>query len=231
MKAAHRKELEKNVLADRLGRLATNVRKPPQRGTWMTILGVVVVLAAFFAIMRVRTIAREDASRNWVMFDDGYREYIDNLKDKFSDDNVGKAARFEYAWMMTWDFGVKKLAADPIRALTTLDTADGQYAELAEKCKNDPIWEAEALYARAVIEEARAVKDRKHLDKAREMYLEVTKKHPEAVHGKLAKTRAEELKPKTASRDRVDQFYQDLEESLPQLRLPPNHPPLFPKAR
>lgn len=229
MKAAHRKELEKNVLADRLGHLAQNIRKPPQRKTVYIIIGVVVLLAIFLAIRRVQVMSQYAAAERWVEFDDGYRDYIHSLMEKHGDQPVGKAARFQYTWMLTWDMGIKRLAADPPTALSNLDKAEQHYRALVDQCKDDPVWEAEAMYGMAVIEESRAVKDRKHLDAARDLFSKVANKHPQSVHGKLARERADKLKAKSESREEIAQFYQDLELSLPQLRMPKlpfGHPPI-----
>jgi hypothetical protein len=218
MKAAHRKELEKNVLADRLGQLAGNIRKRPQRRTVLVVLGIVVALGIFLAVSLIRKAAREDAAENWVKLDDGYREYIQELIRDQGDANVGKAARFEYAWLLTWDGGIKRLAADPVGALKNLKDAEKTYGDLASACAGDPVWEAEAMYGQAVIEETRAVKDKKHLDKARELYAKLGEKHGTTVHGARARKRAEQLKDKSTSRLKIEDFYQELHESLPQLR-------------
>jgi len=219
MKAAHRKELEKNILADRLGRIAVNIQKPPPRRTWMIVGAVAVLFIVLFVGYRMRTLAQYASAQRWVEFDDGYNEDITELIRKNSSENVGKAARFQVTWMRLWDLGIKKLAADPKSALSSLQEAEGSYTALAKSCQNDPVWEAEALYGLAVIEETRAVQKLSHLDRARELFDELAKKHPEAVHGQLAKERAAKLKDGSATRTSIERFYRDLQASLPQLSI------------
>ena len=52
MKAEHRKELETNVLANRMGRLLETAKQKPQRGTVMWILFGVAVLVVVFLVAR-----------------------------------------------------------------------------------------------------------------------------------------------------------------------------------
>src|SRR5207244_1292408 len=93
----------------------------------------------------------------------------------------------------------------------SLELAEFMYNSLAESCKGDPVWEPEALYNLAVIEETKAVQDREHLRKAREKYEELANQYKDSAHGKLAAERAERLKAGSPSYDAVAAFYQDFQ--------------------
>ena len=222
MKAEHRKELETNVLADRMGRLVQRVKSKPQGKTVLWVFLAVVAVLALFIFMRFRQAGAREASELWTELEDGARPYIDKLsggrdwvlkggKDEFYGlTNAGKAARFQVAWMMLWEDGIKQLSAVHQRGLISLEIAELMYTKLAEATKGDPVWEPEALYNLAVIEETRAVQDREHLKKAREKYEELANQYKESAHGKLAAERAERLRS-GAAYDSVAAFYQDFQ--------------------
>jgi hypothetical protein len=141
--------------------------------------------------------------------------FIDELKDKFGKTNPGKAARFEYAWYVTWENGIKALAADHLRALRNLErAAKPLYQLLAEECKDDPVWEPEAMYSLAVIEETFAVVDRKHLEKARDLYTEVAEKFKTSAAGQRAEKRAAMLKANSITYNEIANFYSQMQTEL-----------------
>lgn len=222
MKAEHRKELETNVLAARMGRMVERMKTRPKRRTMLyVILGVVVLIVAFIAY-RMQQQKINDRSERWVMLEDGFRPYIDLLKHDYPETEAGKAARFQYAWLAAWDLGLKILGTDSVRALENMEVAESMYLQLKKDCADDPVWEPEALYSLAVIEEARAVRKKersKHLDNAQTMFQELAKKHKNSAHGKTAAKRAEVLEK---DRQQIVAFYDDLQSRL---RIPEEAPP------
>jgi hypothetical protein len=209
MKAEHRKELQTNVLADRMGRLVQGMKTRPPRRAFVYVIAGVAVLVALVIFNNTRQSAAEELSRQWLMLEDGYKGYLDVLQSEHKDTNAGKAARFQYAWVLTWDVGLKRMAADPVQALDALDIAEKRYRQLAEECKDDPVWEPEALYAIAIIEESRAVHAEtrdKHLEKALAMYKKLANEHKDSAHGKTARKRAQILEDKEKSKEVVN-FY------------------------
>lgn len=216
MKAEHRRELETNVLADRMGRLVKQMQTRPKRRVVLYVIAGVIIVVGLFVFYRVRETAADERSQQWAWLEDGFRPFLDQLRVENPDSNAGKAARFQYAWLFTWDFGLKRLGADPVTALDALENADKLYKRLAEDCAGDPVWEPEALYAQAVIEEARAVRKTerdKHLDKALSLYKKVSNEHPDSAHGKMAKKRVALLENKDKAREIAD-FYDSLGERL-----------------
>jgi hypothetical protein len=215
MKAEHRKQLQTNALADRMGRLVQTLKQRPQKRTVLYVVIGLALLLGLFIFLRYRAAQAAERSQLWVFLDNGHQVYIDELWKNRGDSNAGRAAQFQYAWYTTWENGIKALAADHGRALFNLEkVAKPMYRKLAEACKDDPIWEPEAYYVLAVIEETFAVMDRKHLDKAREQYDIVASKFKTSAAGIRAEKRAELLKPNTRSRDEINNFYFEFQRDL-----------------
>jgi len=211
MKAEHRKELETNILADRMGHLIQRMKHRPQRRVYLYVIAGLIVLVGLFIFYNMRKTSSAEASERWRWLEDGFRPYIDKLKADYKETNEGKAARFQYAWLAGWDEGLALLGAQPVQAFADLEVAESYYRGLREDCAGDPVWEPEALYALAVIEETRALraKDRdKHLDRAKSLYRELSEKHKDSAHGRSAKKRAELLEKKSKE---IAEFYADLE--------------------
>jgi hypothetical protein len=233
MKAEHRKELQTNALADRMGRLITRMKGGPSRSTVLTcILGVLVVLALLF-FLYTRNRSRTAGSALWVALDGGHWKRqqesgieITNLIDLAESQghtNAGKAARMQMAYFQLWEFGIKLLPVSANEGLKQIRSAQQAYRGLAEELKDDPVLGPEALYSVAVAEESQAIKDTdKHLIEATRLYREVAKRYPESAHGRNARERAEEL-DREAGRDRIRLFYLNMA-SQPgireQLRMP-----------
>jgi hypothetical protein len=214
MKAEHRKELETNILADRVGHLIQRIKHRPQRRAFLYVIAGLIIAVGLFIFYNMRKTSAAEASERWRWLEDGYKPYIDKLKAEYKETNEGKAARFHYAWLAAWDEGLTWVGADPVRAFSDLDVAHSYYSGLKEDCAGDPVWEPEALYALAVIEEARALraKDRSvHLDRAKGMYRRLADQHKDSAHGKSARKRAKLLEDKSKE---VAEFYADLEARL-----------------
>jgi hypothetical protein len=211
MKAEHRKELETNILADRMGHLIQRMKHRPQRRVFLYVIAGLIVVVGLFIFYNMRKTAAAEASERWRWLEDGFRPYIDQLKAEYKDTNEGKAARFQYAWLAAWDEGLTLLGASPVDAFRDLEVAESYYKSLVEDCAGDPVWEPEAMYALAVIEEARALraKDRKNtLVRAGALYKKVAEKYKDSAHGKSAKKRAKLLEEKGKE---IEEFYDSLE--------------------
>lgn len=214
MKAEHRKELQTNVLADRMGRLVQRMKDRPKRRTTLYVILVLAVLIGVFIFYRMHQGTVRERSERWVMLEDGFVQYIEALRKQDPDTNPGKAARFQYAWLATWDLGLKLLGIDAAFALSNIEKAEVMYQKLAEECADDPVWEPEALYSLAIIQETKAVRARErsqHLDNALKRYQELAKKHKNSAHGKDAAKRAEILEK---NRPEIVSFYRDLQDRL-----------------
>jgi hypothetical protein len=221
MKAEHRKELETNVLADRLGRVVTNLKQGPQRGTAMyVVLGILVAALVFFSVRWYR-VTKDENSDAWLWLEAGETKL---LEENFPQSKPGLAVRFQRAWFIMWETGIKKLGADQKGALESLELARITYEDLKKQVAGDPLLEPEAMYCLAQIEETMAVTNRSHLETAAEMYQELAKAHPKSAYGRLAEKRAEVLNDET-KRAEVARLYQELDTAMfrfdPRKDVPP----------
>lgn len=223
MKAEHRKELQTNVLADSLGRLAHRVKTKPRRSTVLWVVAAVAIVVVLFFVNHLRKVAAINNSELWSKLEDGHRKYIDDLVKNYGEKTAGKAARFQHAWLASWTIGVKLLGGDSHQAYNNLIFAKKMYATLAEECQNDPVLEPEALYHQAAIEETLAAYDREHLKKAQELYAALANhpKYQDSAYGQMAKERAKLLDrdARDGRYTEIARFYQDLQQRL-KLQVP-----------
>ena len=192
MKAEQRKELETNTLADKMGHVVQRV-KTGQRRTFL--IYVIVTLALLVAAwLGYRWYSSEKATRSleWLKLYDGSGNHIDELTQE-KDSNAGKAARLQVAWFAYWDFGTKMMASNKEGAMQQLKKSADLYGSLAEDCKDDKVFEPQALLGRAVAQESRAVQDRDHLKKAKEYYEELVKKYEKSAEATFAQKRLDIL--------------------------------------
>ena len=214
MKAEHRKELETNVLADRMGRLLATAKQKPRGGTVLWILLGMVVLVVVFLSMRWYSVGKSENSDGW------YALYVNDykgLQESYLDKLQGQALRFDIAWEQLWG-SIRKLGADPNGAKADLLKAKQQYDTLRKECEGDPVLVPEAIYGLAVIEETLALDDRSHLNKAIEYYEDVSKQFRQSAYGQLAAKRLETLNSEEGRRE-VNEIYQDLSNLIRMDRL------------
>jgi hypothetical protein len=213
MKAEHRKELETNILADRMGRMIQGARKGPSRSTVYLVIGILAVCVAAFIWTRWRTRSAETLSRNWVELEGAQFQSLQALGTQYSTTNVGKAARLQLAWDLMWSFGIKRVGgANSKGAMENILKAQDMYERLKDDCKNDPTFLAEALYGLALIEETRVLEtteDPPNMERALERYKEVTTKCKETAFAKLAQDRVDLLEDPAKVKE-VQQFYRDM---------------------
>jgi hypothetical protein len=213
MKAEQRKELETNALADRMGHLVKRMKTQPRRMTLYYVIGGLVLLIVVFLSVRWYQTRKSENSAEWRILNTGSQEALSYLIKQFPETNQSKAALFQYAWFTYWETGVKRIGIDSGNAIVQLKKAASFYGELAEKCEGDPVWEPEAKYALAVIEENLAIQSPEHLTTAKGLYKELAEKHAESGRGKLA---AEWLKnyddPKKFAE--LKDFYQEMNTAL-----------------
>lgn len=235
MKAEHRKELETNALADRVGRVMQGIKQKPQKRTmlWLVAVGAVIVVVWFF--FRRSETRRIETAEQWLVFEDGSQQQVTQLMKDEPGSIQAKAAEFEsyYGNMRTM---LRLLATNPQTALKNLDALDTLYADLAKRCEGDKVLVPEALYAQAVIAETRLIKPEENWQAALDAYKVVADNHKDSALGKLAQKRVDVLNDKQ-KRDELLKTYRDLriefyrEASLPPFppQLKPGEPPVPPK--
>jgi hypothetical protein len=218
MKAEHRKELQTNFLADRMGRLMQGMKAGPQSS------GSVVIW--FLAALTIGTIiawyvasANSNRSPLWVRFeeDSSSEKNFDDLK-RLADDNPGtlpaRAARFQYARVLL-QIGLANLYSGREGTVSQLKQARQLYGDLAQECTDDLILAPQALMGAAKAEEALAgipkgddsAEGLGSVDKALEYYHRLTKDYPNSFLAKAAQERIDNLEK---SRDDADKFYQEM---------------------
>jgi hypothetical protein len=239
MKAEHRKELETNALADRMGRFLETAKQKPQRG--FVFLIVAGVAAAVVVLVAIRWYAqgKSEHSDAWVLsylyFDvfkerESAKEVSRIVRDTHEDKAQGRFLRFQENWRLLWERGILMLAADPRGAREALRLASLEYDQLKEECEGDPVLVPEALYGQAVIEETLALEDGKHLDSAIELYQDLSKKHPTSAYGRLAEKRLETL-TNDEKRLEISGVYRDLQNVIRFDRFDPKMDLFHPKLK
>jgi hypothetical protein len=223
MKAEHRRELHTNALADRMGRMVQQVKSGPSRRAILWIVVAVVVVAVWIGLTIYWNNKRATMSSLWTDVGDGNLTIANRQGTisanpwltEYKDSNPALAARFQIAWTILWDQGLRNLAnPQSMKALESISRAEVLFKDLAEECKDDPVLGPEAAYALAVIEETRAVGGRPFLDKALTMYKGVQSKYKDSAAGKAAGERAQYIEKNRAA---VEDFYLAMDRSLPLL--------------
>jgi hypothetical protein len=220
MKAEHRKELQTNALADRLGRFFKGFKTGSSSGG-LAILVIVVLVAiivlAFFYFNRTTKRARSEmwlgldkitteelSSKNKGFHasasdDEDLKKTIEKLERIATDNPDTKAslvARFRIAQINLVNRGINLLPqyGKAEAALKSLDRAEEDYEKLVKECKNDVTWEPQARLALAKIAETRAVKDLENLDKAQALYEQLAEQFGDTASGQEAAERVQALK-------------------------------------
>jgi hypothetical protein len=185
MKAEHRKELQTNTLADMLGRTVRKVRTTSAI-PWVKVLVVVVVVGGVGLFLWLRHNKARTNSELWADIDAGtIPSLVKLVDDNYKDTTQSKVARYQLAFELMWNQGIKMLAYSPMTAQTGILKGLVQYEALAKECKDDPVLEPEALYSVAVGTESLAVYDEKALDEALKNYNDLAK-HDKYGGGKTA---------------------------------------------
>jgi tetratricopeptide (TPR) repeat protein len=222
MKAEHRKELQTNALADRIGRFFKGLRSTAS-SNGIAILVVVLVVVILFGVYRYFSWSASRArSEVWVKLDRATTEELAGKTDqsmeqleKVVKNNPGSKAalmaRFQIAQINLMNRGIN-LLPQPGRsaeALKNLDRAEEEYEKLVKECKDDATWEPKALLALAKIAKTRAVKDVKNLDRALELYKKLGDKYGDTAAGQEAAAEIKALQ-NAESRAALEKFYTSL---------------------
>jgi len=161
MKGEHRKELQTNILADRMGRLVQGMKlghKPTSLVLWV-IAGLALATLIFY--WYYSTTVRSGRSELWVKVADDINRNdasaLDSL-DKIADDNPGTmpalVARLQRARLM--EEGALEQLYSPTRpsAIKEMIAARQTYQDLKTECALYPVLKQEALLGLARAEES-----------------------------------------------------------------------------
>jgi predicted negative regulator of RcsB-dependent stress response len=188
MKAQHRKDLQTNVLADRLGRLLRNAKEGPSRQV-LVIWGVVLLAAAiglgwwYFS----RHSEQENSAENRDLQEATTRDDYKKIADAHPNTPAGRMARLQLARMSLRE-GLEHiysgLSDDRANARSRLEEARDSYRQLATDFKDSPI-----IVQQCLMGEAKAQESLGQLDDALAVYQRLANEYPDSALGKEAKER------------------------------------------
>jgi hypothetical protein len=151
------------------------------------------------------------------MLDDASADHLGQLQKL--ETPAGRAARFQIAWIVYWEEGVRMIGANPAGAMKALKEASTRYEALAKECAeaDDKIFEPQALLGVAVCEETRAVQDLTFLNRAKESYGKILSvhegKYKDSAEGIFAQKRLDQMNDKTKFKE-LELVYDELQKSL-----------------
>jgi hypothetical protein len=224
MKAEHRKELQTNVLADRMGRLVQGMKtgsRPTSVGMWILTVTVVGILVAWYFARG--SMSRQSAA--WVRFNAAASDpnSLRNLALENPGTLPARTARFQRARLLLRDGLAGVYGQDRPSALVSLEDAAKLYGELIPECTGNALLQQEALMGAAKAEEARLIgiskkedadKFEAQFNRALALYERLAREYPQSYLGEAAQRHAQEL---TENRDKVLDFYAELN----RLKKPP----------
>jgi tetratricopeptide (TPR) repeat protein len=213
MKAEHRKELQTNILADRMGRLLHGAKSAPKSTSTLIWIFIILGLGTIVAWRYYAYAVRSDRSALWVSFDattheDPITELHDltNLAENNRGSLAGRTASFQMARLYLRSGQSGLTSPDRKAAIERIDEARTIYSELVDKCADTPLLAQEASLGLASAEESLAgvhvpedetTKEISgSLEKAMEYYDKLAAKYPDSVAGRAADKRAKELREK-----------------------------------
>jgi hypothetical protein len=217
MKAEHRRELNTNALADRMGRLVQGMKEPTQgRSAVLWVIGAVALLTlgGWYLFS-----GAAGWSGYWLRFDGETNvEKLQTLVSESQGTMPARAARFQKARIELRN-GLRNISSAEHRseAIRLVEEARRGFEELAAECKgNSPLLEQEALWGAAQAEESLVgipttedpTKSRGSLKKAIELYQRMASPpHDEGYFADVAKRRIAELE---ANPSGIESFYSEL---------------------
>jgi hypothetical protein len=218
MKAEHRKELQTNFLADRMGRLMQGMKAGPQASGSMVIW---VLAALTIGTIVAWYVAGMNSNRSplWVRFEkDSADRDLEGLR-SLANTNPGtlpaRAARFQRARISLQEGLANLYSGQREAAVSQVKQSRQLYTDLAQECTDDPILAPQALMGAAKAEEALAGipngddsgESLGSIDKALEYYHRLAKDYPNSFLAKAAQERIDNLEK---SRDDADKFYLEM---------------------
>jgi hypothetical protein len=212
MKAEHRKELQTNVLADRLGRLIQGFRDGfhihPSHTAWLIGGGILAVVVVVASVSIYRNSVARGRSAEWVQLDEASNlGDLERMAEKNGSNPATRIARFQLArvYMRRGMENFCNTSPDGRKdALKDLSEAARLYGDLAAESKDTPVLAQEAMLG-----VGKAKESLNELDAALAAYEDLVKRYPQSVNGKEAAERAKKLKE---NKDQVSALYKKLDE-------------------
>jgi hypothetical protein len=165
MKAEERKELETNVLADRVGKMVQKMKSGPSRRTVTWIVVILIAAAAVFLYFRNRSLREGERQKGWqylamtrVVDPREQGELMGLVLKSHGKEKSGLVAKVNLYYVNLARVQ-QSFPSDPFRALLTLAEFSQLYEELKKECKDDPLLLPEVTYHQGVIYEYRSILD------------------------------------------------------------------------
>jgi hypothetical protein len=252
MKAEKRHQLQRNALADGVGRLLQGMKSGPTKRSTLIWVLVVLALGTIVLWQYGAHATLTQYSELWSEVNKDSHNTSTDLKklQEFANANQanfpGRTARFEVT-RVTLQKGQNELRdfVGRAKAVDSLNDARKWYGKLAGECADAPLLAQEAMMGVAQAEESLVgtpnpdnTAEIFDLTRALESYQRLALKFPDSYLGKIADRRAEEIKNNFTG---VEKFYNDLNEwarrrkqdkdGAPSMDLPPPEPvPASPEA-
>jgi tetratricopeptide (TPR) repeat protein len=220
MKAEHRKELQTNFLADRMGRLLEGMKAGPKSSTsmvaWVLVILTIGTIAVWYAAGMY-----SNRSPLWVRFEQQSAQHNPEALASLANLNPGtlpaRAARIQEARILLQEGLASLYSNQRDSAVKQVKEARKLFDNLSQECVDDPVLAPQALMGAAKAEEALVgipanndpAEGEGHLDSALEYYQKLTKKYPKSF---LAKTAQERIDQLTGDKNRpeAEKFYQEM---------------------
>jgi tetratricopeptide (TPR) repeat protein len=203
MKAEHRKELETNKLADKIGGFVESFKEGPSRNAIIYGSVVLVALVLFVVYRWVSANATANDSARWLSWDQvSTRETLDSFISENSDTEQGRLARFERARLDLVE-GLSRLGSlGRADAVKSVQRAAESYKQLAGESGNTPQLTQEAL-----LNAAKAYESLGEFEQAKQFYGRLARDFPQSLKGKNA---AEQIKALDAGGPELAELKQQL---------------------
>ncbi len=220
MKAEHRKELQTNYLADRMGRLVQGMRAGPQSTSSM-VAWVFVSLTIGTVVVWYVASANSNRSTLWVKFDEDSNQHnmagLINLAGKNPATLPARASRFQVARINLQEGLASLYSIQHDSAVLQVERARKLYTDLVRECTDDPMLAPQALMGAAKAEEALVgipigddtAKSEGSLDTALGYYRRITQDYPKSFLAKAAQARIDSLDSEKNRAD-AEKFYQEM---------------------
>ena len=221
MKAEKRHQLQRNALADRMGRLFETMKSSPRSSSTLVWAFIIVTLATLVLWQYGAHANQSRYSALWTQVDVAGRDwergpmYLARISDDSRGSLPGRAAGFEVARKAFAD-GQGGIRAFEVRniAVDNLKYARANYAKLVDDCLDAPLLAQEAMMGVAQAEESLVGVPRSNdssqvfdLGQALGSYQKLADKYPDSILGKQA---AERIKTINERRPEIEKFYAEL---------------------
>jgi hypothetical protein len=221
MKAEKRHQLQRNALADRMGRLFETMKSSPRSSSTLIWAFIIVTLATLVLWQYGAHANQSRYSALWTQVDVAGRDwergptYLARISDDSRGSLPGRSARFELA-RLQFSGGQKGIRSflERTRAIEDLKFARSNYAKLVDDCLDAPLLAQEAMMGVAQAEESLVGVPKSNdssevfdLGQALGSYQKLADQYPDSILGKQA---AERIKTINERRPEIEKFYAEL---------------------